>query len=79
MKKEAREKAIVLLADRNADIEDASAWILVFACKVCMLAHLLSINPLTVHSHSVCISNIAHVYTLDIHTSTRISPLLEYK
>lgn len=37
MKKEAREKAVVLLADRTGDIENASAWVLVFACKVCIL------------------------------------------
>lgn len=34
MKKEAREKAVTLLADRTGDIENASAWALVFACKV---------------------------------------------
>jgi len=32
-KKEAREKAVALLVDRTGDIEDASAWALVFACK----------------------------------------------
>ena len=34
MKKEARERAVTLLADRTGDIENASAWALVFACKV---------------------------------------------
>jgi hypothetical protein len=34
MKKEDREKSVVLLADRTGDIENTSAWVLVFACKV---------------------------------------------
>jgi hypothetical protein len=34
MKKEVREKSVVLLADRMGDIENTSAWVLVFACKV---------------------------------------------
>ena len=40
MKKEARENAVTLLADRTGDIEDASAWALVFACKVCIYSSM---------------------------------------
>lgn len=37
MKVKARENAVVLLADRTIGVDNASAWALVFACKVCIL------------------------------------------
>ncbi|KAF8161519.1 hypothetical protein B0H34DRAFT_383134 [Crassisporium funariophilum] len=35
MKQAARERAVVLVAQNVAGLEDASAWVLVFSCKVC--------------------------------------------
>ena len=37
MKKEAREKSVHLLANQTGQIENTSAWALVFACKVCIV------------------------------------------
>lgn len=76
MKKETREKAVLLLADRAGDIENASAWVLVFACKVYIL--IIQCAQVT-HTLTVCISNIAHMHTLNISASTRISPLIKYE
>ena len=76
MKKDAREKSVVLLADRTGDIENASAWALVFACKVCIVS-VLSINPPT--HQIVCISNIAHIHGLNNYASPRLLPLDRFK
>jgi hypothetical protein len=70
MKKEAREKSVVLLADRTEDIENASAWALVFACKVCIVIICLNINSLT---HQQSVSQTLHTSTASIFT-----PLLDY-
>ena len=69
--KEAREKSLVLLADRTGDIENTSAWALVFACKVYILIIRLSIISLT-HQQSVSHTSTASIFTplLDYHLST---------
>ena len=76
MKKEAREKSVVFLANRTGDIGSTSAWALVFACKVCIVIIRLSLNSLT---STVCISNIAHIYDLNIYASPRLPPLHKFK
>ena len=77
MKKEAREKSVVLLADRPGDIENTSAWALVFACKVCIV--VMRFEYKFTHASTVCISNIAHIYGLNIYASSRILPLHKFK
>ena len=70
MKKEAREKSVVLLADRTGDIENTSAWALVFACKVYIVIIYLSlISP----THQQSVSQTLHTSTASIFT-----PLLDY-
>lgn len=39
LKSAAREQAVQLLAAGAEDVDDASAWVLVFACKVCNCCH----------------------------------------
>ena len=77
MKKEAREKSVILLADRTGDIENASAWALVFACKVCSV--IIHFEYKFTHISTVCISNIAHIYGLNIYDSPRLLPLDKFK
>lgn len=77
MKKEAREKSVVLLAERTGDIENTSAWALVFACKVCIVT-IRFIYEFT-HTSTVCISNVAHIYDLNIFASPRLLPLDKFK
>ena len=79
MKKEAREKSVVLLADRTGDIEDTSAWALVFACKVCIV--IICFKYKFIHTSTVCITNIAHIDVLNIYASPRLLSLrkLKYK
>jgi len=72
MKKEAKERAVTLLADRTGDIENASAWALVFACKVCIPHNpLLSIKIIDPLNQSV--SQTLHTCAISI-----FMPLLEY-
>ena len=77
MKKDAREKSVVLLADRTGDIENTSAWALVFACKVSIV--IIRFEYKFVLTSTVCIPNIAHIYGFDIYASPRLSSLDKFK
>ncbi|KAF8805205.1 hypothetical protein BYT27DRAFT_7105392 [Phlegmacium glaucopus] len=75
MKKEAREKAVALLADRTGDIEDASAWALVFACKsVSQTLHTCAISIFTplLEYHLSSSANTSTTYTLIRRTLTAL-------
>lgn len=74
MKSGAREKAVELLAENTAAIEDASAWAVVYACKVC---HYSLIMPYSnIPQMAVCIPDLAYMCPFDICTSALIPPFL---
>jgi hypothetical protein len=77
MKKEVREKSVVLLVDRTGDIENTSAWVLVFACKVYI--DTIRFEYKFTHTSTVCISNVAHIYDINIYASPRLLPLDKFK
>ena len=77
MKKEAREKSVVLLAKRAGDVENTSAWALVFACKVCIV--IIHSEHKFTRTSTVYISNFAHIYGLNIYASPRLLPLDKFK
>ena len=77
MKKEAREKSVVLLAEQTGDIENTSAWALVFACKVCIV--VIRFEYKFTRTLTVCVSNIAHIYGINIYSSPRLLHLDKFK
>ena len=72
MKKEAREKSVVLLADRTGDIENASAWALVFACKVCIV--IIRFEYQSTHtSNSLYLKHCTHLRPQHLRLSSTIT------
>lgn len=71
MKKEAREKSVVLLAERTGDIENTSAWTLVFACKACIVTIRFEYEFTLTHQQSVS-------QTLHTSTTSIFLPVLDY-
>ena len=76
MKAGPREKAANLLAENAGNIEDATAWVIVFACKVIFF---LSFFTFCINKNSstiiVGISNVAHVFAFGIGAPDFLPPI----
>lgn len=72
LKSAAREQAVLLLATSAENVDDASAWVLVYACKV--RVHMM-VSPFSIaYAPLVCVSNPTHLYTLYHLAAHRIQP-----
>lgn len=71
LKSSAREKAVLLMAEGVEGIEDTSAWMFVFACKV------RSVSPFYIYTtdiyDAVCIANHAHGDSIHSYPSHKLS------
>jgi hypothetical protein len=73
LKTTARAKAVTLLAKAADPVDDASAWVLVYACKVRSNRGPRFV-PGKLIAHPVCITNVAYRHTVHLFTPPCVSP-----
>lgn len=75
MKAGPREKAATLLGENAETLEDATAWVVVFACKVIFIYSSFFLNKNSTLTILVGISNVTHVFAIGICAPDFLPPI----